>query len=77
MITQIALLDMLTEHASKFRTQHGFYTQQNHMHNVHHAPEQAVIDAVLTGFINYVGESLGVYYELYSSDLVSPEPFES
>lgn len=67
------LLDMLTNVAKEFRTDHGHYQRNAHMHVVKQCPEQDVIDAVLTGFINRVGGGQGVDYALYASDLAKPK----
>jgi len=68
-MTKIELLEYLTDEAKKFRTDSGHYQRNHHMHAITTAPDQDVVDAVLTGFINHIGISQGVDYALYARDL--------
>lgn len=72
-MTKIELLKMLKKCAKDFRLDHEHYERNSHMHQINEAPEQEVIDAVLTGFINHVGIFQGVDYGLYSTDLIKDE----
>ena len=72
-MTKIELLEMLTKCAKKFREDRGHFERNNHMHAVSEAPPQEAVDAVLTGFINYIGIIQGVDYALYASDLAKPD----
>ena len=72
-MTKIELLDMLTKCAKKFREDSDHYERNSHMHAISEPPAQEVVDAVLTGFINYVGGRQGVDYALYASDLAKKD----
>jgi hypothetical protein len=68
-MNKIELLTLLTEHAKEFRKDSGWYTRNGHMNDIEDCPLRKDIDAVLSGFINYIGMSMGVDYALYASDL--------
>jgi hypothetical protein len=74
-MTKLELLDMLTEYARDFRSDSGHYTRNGHLHrSLTQPPTQPQIDAVLVGFINYVGVAQGVDYALHDYHLLLNPP---
>ena len=71
-MTKIELIEMLVKNAKQFREDKTYYSRNQHMHDITEKPDDAVIDAVLTGFINYVAGMQGIDYGLYASDLAKP-----
>src|SRR4030095_855137 len=61
-MTKIELLELLTERAKAFRKDRDYFKRNTHMHAITDAPSQEVVDAVLTGFINQVGVTMGIDY---------------
>lgn len=72
MMLKIELLEMLVKNAKEFRGDKTHYSRNSHMHNITEKPDDDVIDAILTGFINYVAMKQGVDFGLYASDLTKP-----
>jgi len=68
-MTAIALIDLLTAQARKFRADTGFFERNDHMHDIVERPQDDVVDAVLSGFINHIGMFHGIDVALYASDL--------
>jgi len=68
-MTKKELLNYLEEAAKIFRLDKDHYVRNSHMHQIKESPSQEVIDAVLAGFINYIGVEQGVDYGLYSKYL--------
>lgn len=68
-MSNIELLEMLTNQARLFRADSDYFNRNRHMHaQLIGSPSQLQIDAVLAGFINYIGMSVGVDYGIYASD---------
>lgn len=74
-MSKIQLLEMLTRNAREYRKDvEKSLTDNDHMHEHRGpAPSQEAIDALLVGFINYVGVMQGVDYALYAEDLRKEE----
>lgn len=68
-MTKLEMLNILTVEAKRFRLDHEYYQRNEHMHAITECPPQDVVDAVLAGFINYIGVMRGVDYALYAKDL--------
>lgn len=68
-MSKIDLLDMLKRQAIAFRADRDYFKRNQHMHKVKETPAIDDIDAVLTGFINFIGMQQGVDYALYTKDL--------
>ncbi len=73
-MTKLELLQMLEKQAREFRIDRGSFKRNAHMLKIDYAPLPDEVDAVLVGFINYVGICQGIDYALYASDLAKPLP---
>ncbi len=68
-MTVVALVDLLIAQAKTFRADANYFERNKHMHDLSERPDDAVIDAVLSGFINHIGIFQGIDVALYASDL--------
>jgi len=65
----INMLYYLVQQAKEFRADNDYYQRNRHMHAITECPDQAVIDAVLVGFINTVAMNKCIDFGLYTHDL--------
>lgn len=71
-MTKFELLEFLTASATEYRKTCAESINRNkHMNSLNEEckPEQSLVDAILTDFINRIGSNMGVDYALYTKDL--------
>ena len=72
-MTRGALINLLIREAKDYREDNNRYTKSQHMHDLREPVDSKVEDAVLVGFINYVGLGQGLDVALYTKDFTRTE----